>query len=344
MELDFEALVGRPKRAVQLTGEEADFFSNLKIAVTGGVGSIGGAIALQLLKETSGQVFLIDCDESRLHTYYVNLSADFRTRTQTQLADIRDSISISSTLQKIRPDLVIHAAALKHVSVLENSPREAFLTNVLGTVNVLNAAKEVNPKSFVFVSTDKAANPINILGKTKLIGEYLTAASSSSSHSTSYGVVRFGNVFLSRGSVLETFIAQINQGEELTITDPSMDRFFIDLTEASALILKTISAKQSGVSILKMGQSVKIIDLVDRLISKIGRPISYQVIGKKSGEKITEDLFTDKEAAKTKDFNDYSFAEYSMKIESLTHQDLNPNNDAEDIALIDRLLRDAHEM
>lgn len=344
VDLDFEYLIGRQKSQVLLTPTEIDFFDGIKVAITGGAGSIGASLANQLLKETNSTVFLIDSDESRLHTLFVNLPLNLRARMQTCLADIRDAYSIETALSKIGPDLVIHAAALKHVSVVENAPREAFLTNVLGTHNVLRSLSISKVKYFVFVSTDKAANPIGILGKTKLVGEYLTAGSMRLNGSIKHGVVRFGNVFLSRGSVLETFVAQIGLNEELTITNEHMDRFFIDLEEASSLILKTIVEPHSGVSILKMGAAVKILDLIERLIAKVGKPIRYKVIGVKPGEKITEELFTPKEKLSAVDFPEYTFANFTRYIGLTEVFSKNFSTDEDASLAIENLLKNSHEI
>lgn len=342
MQFNFEDLVGRPKRSVVLDGNEVAFFNNSLVAITGGAGSIGGAIALQLLKETNAFVTLIDSDESRLHTFYVHLPSYYRERTDTRLADIRDYISIKSSIESLTPDLVVHAAALKHVSVLEKSPREAFLTNVLGTYNVLRTISDLGVKSFVFVSTDKAANPVNILGKTKLIGEYLTAECSKRFPNRNYGVVRFGNVFLSRGSVLETFNAQILLKERLTITDPSMERYFIDLDEASTLILKTIAASRRGVSILQMGEPVLILDLVQKLLNKLNSDIGFQIVGAKVGEKISEELFNQQEAASVTNYGEYSFSPFTKAIllDSVHIQDF--SSDSNSVTSIHNLLRKSY--
>lgn len=342
MEFNFEYLVGRPKRSIVLNNAEITYFKDSVIAVTGGAGSIGGAIALQLLKETSSHVILIDSDESRLHTYFVNLPSHYRERTNTRLADIRDYISIETALINIKPDLVIHAAALKHVSVLESAPREAFLTNVLGTQNILSAINDLKIKSFVFVSTDKAANPINILGKTKLIGEYLTAGSSKRHPHINFSVVRFGNVFLSRGSVLETFMAQIQLKEELTITDPSMERFFIDPDEASTLILKTIAASRQGISILKMGDPVSILELVKKLLKQLDTAVGFKIIGAKPGEKFSEDLFNEREIPKVENFEEFSFSAFTKAIplEAILQQDY--SSDLKSELAINNLLKESY--
>jgi FlaA1/EpsC-like NDP-sugar epimerase len=344
VDLDFEKLIGRQKSWVLLSPFEIAFFDGMKVAITGGAGSIGSSLANQLLKETNSDVFLIDSDESRLHTLFVNLPINLRARTQTYLADIRDAYSIETALGKISPDLVIHAAALKHVSVLENAPREAFLTNVIGTHNVLNSLPKFGVKYFIFVSTDKAANPISVLGKTKLIGEYLTAGSMKVNPDIKHGVVRFGNVFLSRGSVLETFVAQIRLNEELTITNEQMDRFFIDLEEASSLILKTIVEPHSGVSILKMGAPVRILDLIDRLIAQVGEPIGYKVIGTKPGEKITEELFTREENLSATDFPEYIYSEFTRYLVLMEILSKNFSTDEDALLAIEYLMKNSHEI
>jgi FlaA1/EpsC-like NDP-sugar epimerase len=344
MILDFEELFGRRKRHIHLESDAQRFYTGMRIAITGGAGSIGSSIAIQLLKETDADVFVLDSDESRLHTFLVNLPKELRSKTRTQLTDVRDRVSTQNAIDKINPDLVIHSAALKHVSILENEPREAYLTNVLGTSNVLKAIKNSSVKHFIFISTDKAANPINILGKTKLIGEYLTAGISRDQSSIKCSVVRFGNVFLSRGSVIETFLAQIRLGETLTVTHEDVDRFFLDLQEASSLILQTATKPHSGISILKMGDPVKIIGLVKKISELFKIEVKYDLVGLVPGEKLTEELFTQKELQQSINYEDYLFSSFSKFIESNLIDEMPYSSNEKCLESINYLVSNANEL
>lgn len=309
---DFEKLVGRHVKQIPLLESDIEFFNRKRVAITGGAGSIGSALASLLLKETNAFIALIDADESRLHTTFINLSPEHQERTQTHLADIRDFLSINHVIERSEFDLVIHAAALKHVSVLEKHPREAFLTNVLGTRNLLQSIIHSSVKHFVFISTDKAANPVSILGKSKLIGEMLVAGVAKQNVHLEMNIVRFGNVFLSRGSVLETFASQIEKGLPVSITSPSMERFFIDLEEACALILKSSASNSNVVSILKMGDPINILELASKFCELNSVPFSYKVIGKFNGEKYSESLFSDFETLSLNDYQDYTTSNFSL--------------------------------
>lgn len=306
MELTLESVLGRARKGSFLGEEELQFLEGKSVLITGGAGSIGFRLAKTILFGTdTTQVVLVDIDESRLHSCKMSLSLKYRIRASTYLADLRDLISISAAVQSCSPQIVIHAAALKHVSVLENHPRESFLTNVIGTANLLKAIHERDVQNFVFISTDKAANPSSILGSSKLIGELLCQEFAQNSSSIDVSIVRFGNVFLSRGSVLETFLNQIHHKEDLTVTHPDVTRYFIDLNEASELICKVLAKSQSGISILKMGEPVKIYDVAKNLIRLSEASSKIVFIGLKQGEKLHEDLYTDTELHSAIDMGAY---------------------------------------
>ena len=277
-----------------------------RTVVTGGAGSIGSSVVRKLLLTTKSDIWIIDNDESRIHTLYESFDHDVKKRLHFFVTDIRDSSGLHQRLDSIDPDNIIHAAALKHVSILERQPRDAFLTNVIGTLNLVNYLQNNLKSGMVFVSSDKAANPINILGKTKYIGELITGSQISLDKklgvSRHLAIVRFGNVFLSRGSVIETFIRQIERGEPVTITHEDMTRYFMDIEEAADLILDVASAKIPGISIFKMGTPINIKTLAIKLqhyLNATNRRI--EVIGIKNGEKIHEDLFSVNEEEKLVD-------------------------------------------
>lgn len=306
MEFSLESVLGRPRRSSFLTEDEFEYLEGKTVLITGGAGSIGFQLAKTILSGTrSASLVLVDIDESRLHSSKMSLSSDFRCRVKIHLADIRDPISITMAVEESSPQIVIHAAALKHVSVLEGHAREAFLTNVNGTANLLNAVVNHDLQNFVFISTDKAANPSSILGRSKLIGELFTQEYANRNTSVSVSIVRFGNVFLSRGSVLETFLNQIHHNEDLTVTDPNVTRFFIDLDEASELLCKVLANSQSGISILKMGEPIKILTIAQNLIQLSETSSKIVFIGLKKGEKLHEELYTADELESASDIGEY---------------------------------------
>ena len=199
--------------------------------------------------------------------------------------------------KEIKPDVVFHAAALKHLPVLEQFPDEAWKTNVLGTRNVLEAANSVGVKTFINISTDKSADPTSILGKSKKIAEGLTSWYAESTGSK-YLSVRFGNVLGSRGSLLPTFSSLIESGGPLTVTHPDVTRFFMTIPEACQLVLQAGAiGRPQDVLILDMGEPVKIIDIANRIIEISGKKIEIVFTGLRPGEKLHEDLYGSKEAS-----------------------------------------------
>jgi len=198
-------------------------------------------------------------------------------------------VGILNIFKSISPDVVIHTAALKHLVVLERFPREGFNTNVYGTLNVLNAAMDCGVSNFLNVSTDKAALPTSVLGKSKLVAEFLTHDLYSNLFKSNS--VRFGNVFASRGSVIETFLHQLQNDLPVTITDQEVTRFFMSHNEAANLILATCMMDEKAVYVQEMGTRVRIVDIVERLAEAIGKKPKLNFVGLESGEKLHEDLY-----------------------------------------------------
>ena len=285
-----EDLMGR--RPIQ-TDEVAitDFIRGKRVLVTGAGGSIGSELARQLLRYEPHQLTLLDRDESALHSTQLTLdgTGDL-TSNSLVLADIRDQRALDTIFAAHRPEIVFHAAALKHLTMLERFPSEAFKTNVLGTRNVLDCSLRHGVDIFVNVSTDKAADPKNILGYSKLITERLTA-SAPAPKDARYMSVRFGNVLGSRGSVIETFRFQISQGGPLTVTDKNVTRYFMTIPEAVHLILQAAVIGESGETlILDMGEPVKISDIAHYMVERSGRKIEIVYTGLRPGEKLEETL------------------------------------------------------
>lgn len=285
-----EDLMGR--RPIQ-TDEAAitDFIKDRRILVTGAGGSIGSELARQLIRYEPVQLTLLDRDESALHSTQLTLdgTGDL-TSNSLVLADIRDPQALDRIFAEHQPEIVFHAAALKHLTMLERFPSEALKTNVLGTHNVLTCSVEHHVNVFVNVSTDKAADPTSILGYSKLITERLAASAQTPTESR-YMSVRFGNVLGSRGSVIETFRFQLANGGPLTVTDKDVTRYFMTIPEAVHLILQAAVLGENGETlILDMGQPVKIADIAAYMVERSGRQIDIVFTGLSPGEKLQETL------------------------------------------------------
>jgi FlaA1/EpsC-like NDP-sugar epimerase len=287
----FTEVIGRNETQLLRDDELRAMFSDSRILIIGAGGSIGSALSRRLAAAEFQNVFFLDRDESALHALALNLSdTSASLSNKCSIGDIRDPQSIRDVIEKVSPDVVIHAAALKHLVILERFPREGYLTNILGTLNVAELCVELGIKKFVNISTDKAANPVSILGKTKKIGELITEEAYNES-SLRQCSVRFGNVFASRGSVIETFIHQIKNGLPVTITDEKVARFFMSHNEAANLVLAAASLKENGTYIQNMGEEVRIIDVVTRIANYLGSSPTINIIGLQNGEKMHEDLF-----------------------------------------------------
>ena len=267
------------------------------VLVTGAGGSIGSEIVRQCIQFGPTAVYMLDRDETALLNLELSIDGTGTLMdSRILLSDIRDFSSILGIFEKIKPDIVFHAAALKHLPLLERFPAEAQKTNIEGTKNVLLAAKSIDCKVFVNISTDKAADPISSLGYSKLTTERLTSGISKSlnvSNISKYLSVRFGNVIGSSGSVLPTFRAQIKRGGPVTVTDPNITRYFMTVKEAVRLVLQSAVIGESGETlILDMGGPIKILEVAKRLIAASGKRIEIVFTGLRPGEKLHETLFS----------------------------------------------------
>ena len=274
----------------------AQMLSGRRVLITGAGGSIGSELARQVHRYGPAYLGLLDRDESALHA--VQMSIHGRAMLDSDdiiLADIRDLDRLQRVMEYVKPSVVFHAAALKHMPLLERAPDEAYKTNVLGTRNVLQAARENDVQVFVNISTDKAANPENVLGYSKKATERLTAGMSAPQGGR-YLSVRFGNVLGSRGSVLTAFRAQIAAGGPVTVTDPEVTRFFMTIPEAVHLVLQAATlGEDSETLILDMGEPVKIDNVARYMIEQSGRHISIVYTGLRPGEKMHEELIGEDE-------------------------------------------------
>ncbi|WP_206188151.1 nucleoside-diphosphate sugar epimerase/dehydratase [Sanguibacter sp. HDW7] len=290
-EVDITDVLGRHQIDTDL-GAIADYLSGKRVLITGAGGSIGSELARQVYRFGPSELVLLDRDESALHSVQLSIYGKGLLDTRDMvLVDIRDRDALRAVFEEHRPEIVFHAAALKHLPMLEMYPEEGWKTNVLGTYNLLGLAAETGVTHFVNVSTDKAADPTSVLGRTKRVAEQLTAWQSARAEGT-YMSVRFGNVLGSRGSMLHTFNAQIEAGGPLTVTHPDVTRFFMTIPEACQLVIQAGAIGSPGsVLVLDMGQPVKILDVARRLVARSGRNIEIVFTGLRPGEKMHEDLF-----------------------------------------------------
>ena len=296
-ELDVDDLLGR--RPVDLDLDAITHsVTGKRILVTGAGGSIGAELCRQLQRFGPSTLVMLDRDESALHSVQLSLEGSaFLDGPNTVLADIRDPAALDDAFATHRPEVVFHAAALKHLTMLEKYPAEAWKTNVEGTMNVLQASRRAGVGVFINISTDKAADPCSVLGYSKRITERLTAGVEDASGR--YLSVRFGNVLGSRGSVLTVFTDQVARGADLTVTAPGVERYFMTIPEACQLVLQAASIGGPGeVLVLDMGEPVRIADVARTLINRTpGCRSSIVYTGLRPGEKLTEVLFGEGESA-----------------------------------------------
>jgi FlaA1/EpsC-like NDP-sugar epimerase len=291
-DIDMGDLLGR--RQIETDVDEiAGYLVGQRVLVTGAGGSIGSELCLQIARYQPAELIMLDRDESALHAVQLSLHGEARLDLpEVVLADIRDASVLQEIFAERRPHVVFHAAALKHVNMLEQYPDEGWKTNVLGTRNVLEAAYSVGVSHFINISTDKAAEPLNVLGRTKRLAEQLTASYAQRAGGA-YISVRFGNVLGSRGSVLTTFAAQIARGGPVTVTHAETTRYFMTISESVQLVIQAGAIGDGGeVLVLDMGEPVRISDVARQLIDLAGQEIEIVYTGLRPGEKLHEELFS----------------------------------------------------
>jgi O-antigen biosynthesis protein WbqV len=306
--VDIEDLLLRPSHAID-GGRVGAFIRGKRCVVTGGGGSIGGEICRRLKNYGAAAILIIENSELALHTISEELDREpGNTDVSGRIADVRDRERLSGIVREFRPDIVFHAAALKHVPYLEQDWAEGVKTNVYGSVNTAEAAVAAGAACMVMISTDKAIQPVSMLGATKRFAEMATEALDREPNRTRLISVRFGNVLGSNGSVVPKFKAQIAHGGPVTVTHPDMIRYFMTVREACDLVLTAAShagdqpktAASPSVYVLKMGQPVKILDLAERMIRlsglEPGRDIEIAFSGVRPGERLHEILFDQGEA------------------------------------------------
>lgn len=308
----FGDLLARPQIALD-QGRIDALIDGRRVLVTGAGGSIGAELCRQIARRRPAELMLLDLSEYNLYAIDLELGTRFPAIPRTSLLqDVRDGDRIRATFARLRPDLVFHTAALKHVPLVEMNPVEGFRTNVFGTRNVAVAARDAGALAFVQVSTDKAVNPTNVMGATKRLAERVCqafdlAAAGDGRHRTRFITVRFGNVFGSSGSVIPLFQKQLQQGGPITVTHPRITRFFMSIDEAAGLVLHASAhalggqAERGHVLVLDMGEPVRILDIAEQIVRLAGlepyRDVPIRFVGLRPGEKLFEELFDDGEAS-----------------------------------------------
>jgi len=302
-EVKIEDLLGR--KVIELDdGNVEQKLRNEVILVTGAAGSIGSGLVRRIALYEPKLIIALDQAESPLYELEFEMIRDFpNTQFEFAIGDIRRKDRMVRLFEKFRPTLVFHAAAYKHVPLMEENPTEAILTNVLGTKTIVDLSLRWNVKRFVFVSTDKAVNPTSVMGSSKRVAE-IYSQSNNSEGSTRFITTRFGNVLGSNGSVIPLFKKQIDNGGPVTVTHPEVTRYFMTIPEACQLVLEAGAMGEGGeIYIFDMGESVKIVDLAHQMIRlsglEVGKDIEIKFTGLRPGEKLYEELLNKEEGTLT---------------------------------------------
>ncbi|WP_025762552.1 UDP-N-acetylglucosamine 4,6-dehydratase family protein [Dyadobacter tibetensis] len=304
-DFDLEALLNRP--TARLSPEKLPtHIRGQCVLLTGAAGSIGSELALQLIRMQPKHLYLLDQSESGL--YYLDLrikQLESRCNYGLLVANICDTLRMEGIFEHIKPEMVFHAAAYKHVPLMEEHPYEAIQTNVMGTKILADLSIQYDVTDFLFVSTDKAVNPANVMGATKKYAEqYLQALQATYSHKTRFIITRFGNVMGSVGSVIPLFLKQIKEGGPITITHPDMYRYFMTIPEACQLVLESSAMAEAGqIYMFDMGMPVSILRIAQQMILQTGleleKDIQIKYTGLRPGEKLWEELLNPYETSVT---------------------------------------------
>ncbi len=330
-DVEIEDILGR--EPIKLDNENIESLIREKVVVvTGAGGSIGSELCRQVIKYNPYRLVMIDIYENSLYDIEIELKAKYpKIKIDAIIASVRDNRRLEQIFEEYKPYLVFHAAAHKHVPLMENSPLEAIKNNVFGTYNVVNACDKYEVKRFILISTDKAVNPTNIMGATKRICEMIVQAKNKESK-TEYAAVRFGNVLGSNGSVVPLFKKQIAEGGPVTVTHKEITRFFMTIPEAVELVLQAMTYANGGeIFVLDMGQPVKIYDLAVSLIKLSGlipnQDIDIKITGLRPGEKLYEELLMGEEGLEKTAHNEIFVAEpLSITMKDIEKKIENLNN------------------
>jgi len=340
-EIKIEDLIGRKEIKVNLDSIK-NFIYGKKVLITGAGGSIGSELAFQVFQFEPYCLILLDIDETEIFNLERKFKNGFSNNTKVEfiIADIKDYEKINEIFEKFKPDIVFHSAAYKHVPLMELNPEEAVKVNIFGTYNLAKISVLNKVKKFVFISTDKAINPTNVMGATKRMSEYVCNAWNELGN-TEFISVRFGNVIGSRGSVIPIFLEQLKSGGPITVTHKDMKRYFMTTSEAVSLVLQaSVIGERGQVLVLDMGEPISILKLAEDLIRLHGfepyKDIKIEFIGIRPGEKIFEEILTSEEGTTAtkherifvaKNKKRYSLDEINKIIEELKGAVWNVNDD-----------------
>lgn len=354
-----EKLSGNREDSYNMDENDPLFLSNKRVLITGAAGSIGSNLSKTVAQYNPSVLSLLDINESGLVELQLEISSESECETMIHLSDISNEITLRKIFNHFRPDLVFHTAAYKHVPVLELYPDEALRVNIMGSYNVSRLAGEFNVEKFVLISTDKAVNPVCVMGMSKKIAEKIIDKIRYS-YNTDYLIVRFGNVIGSRGSASEIFLNQIKKSCPITLTHPEMKRYFMTIQEAVKLILIAANRGEDGdLFILDMNEPIYIIDIIRELIKAnshiIDNTPEIVLTGTRDGEKLDEILMTKEEAIHAiyeqgfyrinlnnldKDYNNlfemfyaYDNGKYITALKKLFHDPFSLKNTTEEIEL-----------
>ncbi len=335
-DVEIEDLLGR--EPIQLENKDIkNIIKNKVVLVTGGGGSIGSELCRQIARYSPKKLIIFDIYENNLYDIQMELISDYpKMNIEAIVGSVRDKACLNNLFSKFHPNLVFHAAAHKHVPLMERSPLEAIKNNIFGTLNVVNCSDEYGVSKFVLISTDKAVNPTNIMGASKRVCEMIVQTKDKKSK-TDFVAVRFGNVLGSNGSVIPLFKKQIAKGGPVTVTDKEITRFFMTIPEAVSLILQAMTYAEVGeIFVLDMGKPVKIYDLAVSLIKLMGyepnRDIQIEITGLRPGEKLYEEILMSEEGltatkhnkifiSKPFDFSEKGLEEGLRKLRKLEYND-----------------------
>ena len=298
-DVNIDDLLRRDPIVIDL-GSISSYITNKVVLVTGAAGSIGSELVRQICRFHPKEVVLLDINENGLHDMHIELNHSFpQQKYSCVIANIREKNRLEEVFAWKKPQVVFHAAAHKHVPMMEHNPGEAIKNNIFGTLNVAMQSAESNVERFVLISTDKAVNPTNVMGATKRAAEKIIQALGQDSQ-TIFTAVRFGNVLGSNGSVVPLFKKQISEGGPITVTHPDITRYFMTIPEACQLVLQAgANATQGDVFVLDMGEPVKIAELAKTMVDlsgfTLGEDIEIEYVGLRPGEKLYEELFSDTE-------------------------------------------------
>jgi FlaA1/EpsC-like NDP-sugar epimerase len=295
-EVAIEDLLGRD--VIEINSKDIkEYIENRRILVTGAAGSIGSELCRQIVKYNPKELIILDVNENDLYLLELFLNRHYNIKINSEICNIREKDKLDFLFNEYKPEIVFHAAAHKHVPLMEKNIEEAIKNNVFGTKNLVDLADVYKVEKFVLISTDKAVNPTNIMGATKRLAELIIEDKNRNSN-TKYIAVRFGNVLGSNGSVIPIFKDLIKEGKNITVTHPDVTRFFMTIPEAAQLVLEAGFIGNGGeVFVLDMGKPIKIIDLAKKMIElsglKLGEDIEIEITGLRPGEKLYEELLYD---------------------------------------------------